>query len=103
MSKSMMTINRTYKEGGFIRGEEEEHEEIEVRTMPDGCLVAQIGYNGRATINMGDFNSTQIGISLVLPAPVEEIEDAYEAAKKFVDMRMGKEVAEARKAAKGVK
>lgn len=97
MGVSMMTINRTYRDGGFVRGEEEEHEEIKVREVPEGAFMAQVGYNGRATINMGDFNSTQIGVSVVLPAPVEEIEDAYEAAKKFVDMRLGKEVAEARK------
>ena len=93
-----MMISRVFKDGGFV--EEEEHEEIEVNIIPEGVPVAMVGYNGRATVNMGDYNSTQIGVSLVLPAPIEELDNAYSAAKKFVDARLGKEVAEARKARK---
>ncbi len=94
-----MMINRMYKTSGIIT-EEEDHEEIEVGIIPEGVPLIQIGYNGRATVNMGDYNSTQIGVSIVLPTTLEELDHAYSAAKNFVDSRLSKEVNEARKARK---
>jgi hypothetical protein len=81
-----------YKKGIEVGKETIEEELIDVkefRTNP-----AEIDYSVRMTLNLGNYESVQVGVSCRLPAYVEEIEDAYVQAKKFVDVKLAKETAE---------
>lgn len=95
-----VSISRTYRTSGAVTKEDSSDELMEVRVPPPGVPLAQVGVSGRVTINTGNYQSVQIGVDLTLPSPVEELEDAYTFAKKFVDDRLGKEAAGIRAAIK---
>jgi hypothetical protein len=87
-----ITVSKMYKKGIEVGKETIEEELIDVkefRTNP-----AEIDYSVRMTLNLGNYESVQVGVSCRLPAYVEEIEDAYVQAKKFVDVKLAKETAE---------
>lgn len=87
---------RVYKEGGIVVREEATEEAITVRVPPHGVPLARVGAEARMTINMGNFESVQLGISIELPCVVEEVTDCYKAARSMVDVRLNKEVSDIR-------
>lgn len=89
-----VSTHRTYKEAKIVKSEEMSEDRILVREFVG--TVAEIGAEARMTINLGDFESVQVGVSVRLPAYVEELEEAYKAAKAFVDMKLNKEVQDIR-------
>ena len=86
----VLMVTRRYKAGGVLKKEEDDNEKIEVR--PFVADVAHVGHNARMTVNLGDYESVQIGVLCVLPTHVEELDEAYKAAKEFVDLRLNAEV-----------
>ena len=86
----LITTSRTYKESRVVKKEEMDEEKIDIRVFHGP--VAEIGVDARMTINMGDFESVQVGVSVRLPCYVEEIEAAYNAAKKFADVKLNDQV-----------
>jgi len=87
----IITTSRTYKESRVVKKEEMDEERMEVRVFHGP--VAEIGVDARMTINMGDFESVQVGVSVRLPCYVEELDAAYNAAKKFADVKLNDQVA----------
>lgn len=86
-----INVQKKYKAGRVVLDETTDEELIEVSRFPEGVPVAHVTAGGRLTINMDNFESTQIGAEVTLPCVMEELEDAYETAKAFVDAKLNKE------------
>lgn len=50
--------------------------------------VANVGVNGGLTINLGNYSSMRVDISLTLPCYVGEIDACFDIAHKWVDERL---------------
>lgn len=86
-----LKVSRTWKDGARVTKEESEEEKIEVAqylTTP-----ANVGFACSMTKNMGNYESVKFDVSCHLPCYSEELDAAFAAAKKFVDMQLNKEVA----------
>lgn len=60
-----------------------------------GCFVgpvAKVGVGYSMTINLGDFQSTKVSVTVEVPTYVEELAEAYAFAEKFASERLAKEV-----------
>jgi hypothetical protein len=62
-------------------------------------VFGEVGLEASITINLGNYNSTRLGVSLKLPALPSEIDDVFEYAKTWVDTRLSKLSDEAQQAA----
>ena len=98
-----LSVRKLYKEGAIITSDTETDETLDIAPPHPEAVLAQVGFNARMTINLGDFESVQLGVSCVLPCYVEEIDDAFIAAKKFVDIKLNTEVGAVRDYRKGKK
>lgn len=91
-----LQVNRIYKDGKIVTKEENDEEMIEVPPVHPDALMGRIGYSNSYTVNTGNFQSVKIGINIELPCYVtgEQIAEAYQAAKTFVDNRLNQEISE---------
>ena len=86
----LLTVSRTYKEGKVVTHEEAAEELIQVR--PFVAEPARVRFGARMTLNLGNYQSAQTIVEVELPGHVEELAETFNAAKKFVDARLGEEV-----------
>ena len=84
-------VTKVWTEAGTRKDEKGEEELIEVKTF-SGVPLATVGFNCRMTLNLGNYESVQIGVIATVPCYKEEMEDAFIAAKKFVDLKLNAEV-----------
>ena len=91
------TVSKQYTRGriqGAWYDNEEELEDaetegvIEVLAFPEGVQPAHVSATMGLTMNLGDYESAKISVTTTLPCYVEEIDDAYEAAKNYSGMKM---------------
>lgn len=94
----LITVSKIDYKRGEKLGEEAKEETIEIQDILSP--IGQVSYEASMTINLGNFESTRIHIACTLPAYVEQIEDAFAAAKQFVSEKLGKEVAGVRESVK---
>lgn len=59
--------------------------------------LAHVTVQGGQTINLGDFNSAKIAVTLTMPCKLSEISDAYEFATNWVSERILSAVGDAKK------
>ena len=88
------TLSVTVKQTqvGTVNKDSEEREQIEVsRFVTDPAYVT---FACGATLNMGNYQSLRIDVRVSLPCYIEEIDDMYITAKKWVDERLNKELKE---------
>lgn len=52
--------------------------------------TCNVGVDAAMTINLGDYNSVRIGVSLHLPCYHQEIDEVFEFSKQWVDEKMQK-------------
>lgn len=97
-----LTVTKQFKLGekGWLP-EEVIEETISVRRFL--TAPAMVGMELGATVNMGNYESARVGVSISLPCYKEEVEPGYEYAKDFVEKRFKTEVAEARTHAASMK
>ena len=81
------------------------HQRFGVREEDLGIHVftttpAEVGVKMGMTINLGDYNSARISVSLSVPCYREEADDAFEWAKRWVNEKTLEEAEEARKFAR---
>jgi hypothetical protein len=91
-----VVIDRMFKDGSVVKKSEAAEELIEVRVYPPEVPVAEVEYGCKMTLNLGNFESVSITVGVTLPSSVEELDEAFDAAKNFVDRRLNKEVASIR-------
>lgn len=61
-----------------------------------GEPLCEVGITAGQTINMGDFNSARISVSLKLPCTKAELEETYEEALGWVDQKMSELIEQAK-------
>ena len=98
-----VSVRRLYKDGKVVTKETEDEVMLSIELPHPEAPLAHVGFNARMTINLGDFQSIQLGVSCVLPCYVEEISEAFVAAKQFVDLKLNTEVSAVRDYRKGKK
>lgn len=74
------TINETTKQ-----------ETHEAGYFPPGVEPALVRVSAGSTINLGNFESMRIDVSVTLPCRVEDIDDTYLQASEFVSEKMAEE------------
>lgn len=89
-----ISVSRTYKEGGVVKGEEAVENMIETRVFKSE--TASIGHTARMTISLPNYESVQIGVHCTLPCYIDELSEAYQVAKAFVDKKLNEEVKQIR-------
>lgn len=90
-------VSKMYKEGSVVKKEDVDVENINVMVFPDLAIpIAEVECTSSITLNLGNYESAKIGVSVRLPCFVEELQDAYTTAKKFVDDRLNGEAKEIR-------
>lgn len=89
-------VSRRYKDKEIIDPKDVD-EMIEVGFYPTGVPIASVSYSCTMTLNLGNYESVKLFVSVTLPTPIEELSDAWEAAKAFADSRLNAECADIRK------
>jgi hypothetical protein len=56
--------------------------------------MANIGFKGGMTFNLGDFNSARVDVSLYYPCEIDQLDETYEKVKAWVDSKIEKIVQE---------
>jgi len=88
----VLTVSKQYRKSGVVTKDEVDEEFVEVPVPHADIPMAEVGYDARMTLNMGNYETCQVGISVRLPCYPVELEEAHATAKKFVDLRLNKEV-----------
>ena len=60
---------------------------------------AWIGVTAGATVNLSNFNSGRISVSITYPCDPKDVDEVYPKLKNWVDKRVGAEVQELRESA----
>ena len=84
----------------FLSGKSVAPEEIEEYTLAIHKFATEpavVGVERGLTINLGDYNSTKVSISLYMPCYAEEVEDTFALVEKWVEDKTLKVANEARK------
>ena len=88
---AILQVNGIYYEK--VNGEDqvkkttEDNRIIEIQNFQTD-KVAYVEAAAGATINMGNYNGIRLDVSLKLPCYVEQIEEAYKFASKFVNEKI---------------
>ena len=91
-----LLVSRQFKKSGALVKEEATEELVEVAVPPPGVPQALVGFNAKMTLNLGNFESISLGISLTIPSYREEINEAYDVAKDFVNTKLNAEISSVR-------
>lgn len=73
---------------------QEKSDNRRIRIRPFISATANVSVNAGATVNLGNYESARINVMLSMPCYPEEIDEVFEKAKEWVDIRLGKEVKE---------
>jgi hypothetical protein len=90
MTSSAITVITTR----HFKGQSEETESENILVNKFVTTPASVSVNLGTTINLGDFQSARVGVTVTVPCYVEELEGAYEFAKEFAEAKIEQEVAE---------
>ena len=82
----LLTVLRTYKISGEVVSHTETSETLTVREFLSP--PARVGVDLSQTVNMGNYESVRVGVTLQVPCYPEEAEGAYEYASKFCKERV---------------
>jgi len=86
--EGLISVTRT------LPGSKETSSEERIKIRPFVTDTARVTVKGGATVNMGNYESARVDISLSLPCYVEEVEEVYAFCLKFVDDRVKEEYTE---------
>ena len=84
-------VTRTF---GKIGLPESKEEPLEVRTFITPPAHIELGYG--LTLNIGNYESARVDVKLNVPCYREEVDEAYEWARKWAEDRVRREVKEVR-------
>lgn len=88
--RSTYVVIRTFTKDGKIVSESADHGTIAVHkfiTQP-----AEVGLSFGGTINLGNFESARLDISLKIPVYREEVDEGYRFVFRFADERLNEEL-----------
>lgn len=61
---------------------------FEPKRFPEGVEAARISVTLGLTLNLGDYESAKVSVTATLPCCVEELEEAFEAARDFAGQKL---------------
>lgn len=75
----------SYMDGRVLSAEEAiKKEPVQVLALDNDVLpLAEVGYAIGLTINLGNYQSARVDVSVKLPTPVEDLQNAYSTAKRI--------------------
>ena len=82
LAQAVGTTTIQHPDGSIENQQEVVAEKVQTEPL---CTVS---VNASRTFNLGDFNSLKVGVLLSVPAPANDIEDAFSFAKEWVDGKM---------------
>ena len=85
-------VSSRFTSSGELLAESESEDKIDVGVFV--TTPAQVSVQYRSTINLGDYNSAQVGVMVTVPCYTEELDNAYAFASAFAERKMAKEVSE---------
>lgn len=91
-------VTRSFGKIGAIEASDQK---LEVRGFVTEPATVEIGYG--LTLNIGNYESARVDVKVSVPCYREEINEAYDFAKKWAEERVQAEVKEIRKIASGTK
>ncbi len=93
--ETKLVVSRQYSKAGKLLGKEELQEQtLEVRNFLTEPARVSVDYG--LTINLGNYESARIGVSVTVPCYTEEIDDAYAYAVEWATKRVAQEKSEIR-------
>lgn len=99
LSPIQLVVQRQYREAGADKGPpESENELIEVQDF--WVQPAEVSYGKGFTLSLGNYEMARIDVKITVPCYREEVDGAYEFAKRRVNERLREEIDEARNVAK---
>lgn len=85
-------VRRGFKDGTLsLEREEVEDEQLKVR--PFISEAAEVGLSRGLTINLGNYESVRLDVSIKVPCYLEEAREAFEFARRFTEERLEEEKA----------
>lgn len=89
-----VSVQRTF---GKIAAAEADEQTLEVKTFAVEPAAVELGYG--LTLNIGNYESARVDVRVSVPCYREEVNEAYEWAKKWAEERVREEVTNVRKMA----
>jgi hypothetical protein len=99
-NESFLLVDKVYTASGSVITEKSFCEPISVVKHAPEISLAEVSYSAGMTMNLGNYESCKVSVSVKLPCYIEEIPFAYQTAKTFVDTKLSAEVVPIREAAK---
>jgi len=87
-----ITVTKQYKLQSGEAEADPTNETIEVTKFDTEPAKVRVGFG--LTINLGNYESARLDVSVEVPCYKEQVDDAYAAAKGWVEERVQEEVAE---------
>lgn len=104
MSMMSISVTITNYDGGspnvYYQVSKEEEVDMENKNIPEDKL-ARVRFSTGMTINLGDYQSANVNISLELPSHEDEIETTYEKTAEFVQDKLYEEIGSLQSLKKG--
>lgn len=85
------TVQTEFRKGKETLSETAVQESLEEGYFAPGVEPALVRVSAGSTINLGNFESMRIDVSVTLPCRVEDIDDTYVRASEFVSDKMAEE------------
>lgn len=92
----VVTIDNRFLRGGEEVPDLSKHENRILKVVPFETPPAFVRRGYGLTLNLGNFESARVDISLTVPCYVQDVEEADEFARQFVERRIKAETASAR-------
>lgn len=86
---SMVVVERTYYRNSNEIGSSQDEEIISVQKFVTTPAEVEVGY--ALTMNLGDFESAKLSITLRVPCYAEEKDEAFDFTQRWVEERVQKE------------
>lgn len=85
--------NVVQKNKGIVISEDQETEKVDVpesvsTQVPSDKPWCEVGFEASYTMNLGDFNSTRVSVSLKIPCLNHEIDSVFDYGKEWVNSKM---------------
>ncbi len=91
---SILHVKRSFKINNKAPHEDSKEETIAVHRF--ATAPAEVGFSIGSTLNMGNYESAKVEVTVRVPCYLEELKPAYEWTKEFATEQYKKEVVEAR-------
>lgn len=87
-----LTVTKQFKLQSGEAESDPVNETIEVTKFETQPAMVRVGFG--LTINLGNYESARLDVSVEVPCYKEQVDDAYQQAKDWVEERVQQEVAE---------